>query len=50
MALTFNNKDTNNVTFNGKQVVKVTWKCTTIVWQKSVSQPTKFELKENKTK
>ena len=50
MTLTFNNKETNNITFNGKEVVKVTWKGTTIVWQKSLSQPTNLELKENKTK
>ena len=31
MTLTFNNKETNNVTLNGKKVVKVTWKGTTIV-------------------
>ena len=31
MALTFNNKEINNVTFNVKEVVKVTWKGTTIV-------------------
>ena len=34
MALTFNNKETNNIPFNGKEVVKVTWKWTTIVWEK----------------
>lgn len=50
MALTFNNKEINNVTFNGKEVAKVTWKGTTVVWQKPLPQPTNLELKENKTK